>query len=123
MRNSPRITTTQHRDYGSRRGYNDRGYRTTSSRGYDRGYQRPVVDTRLDRVDRRIDYLRAERAELKREQRYGYSRRVEYRLRDISRDLDQLKRDRKSIKRSQDRNRNSRRNSHYHGSNICYTSH
>lgn len=124
---APVVTTVGHnrgyRTTTSNRGYrttSSRGYRTTSSRGYDRGYQRPFVDTRLDRIDNRIAYLRAEREELKREARYGYNRRVEYRLNEIARDLDQLKRDRKSVKRSQDRNR---RSAHYHGSNVCYTSH
>lgn len=101
---SPRITTVTHRDYGSRRGY------MRGTRGYDRGYQRPIIiDTRLERIDRRIDYLRAEGAKLKRQARYTNSRREMRRIQncldDNGRELEQLKRDRKAIKRSQSRNR------------------
>ena len=115
---APVVTTVGHNrgyrttyDRGYRTNY-DRGYRTTTyTRGYDRGYQRrAVVDTRLDRIDRRIDYLRAEGAELKRRARYANSRRkirrIQYRLDDNGRQLAQLKRYRRAIKKSQKRNRN-----------------
>ncbi len=110
---SPRITTVHHRDYGSNRGYN-RG-----TRGYDRGYDRGGYD-RVDRINRRIDYLRAERAELKREASYyGYSRRIDRRLDQISWELKDLKKRKRQVKKVERR----RAARHYHGSNVCYTSH
>ena len=109
---SPRITTVHHRDYGSRRGYN-------RSRGYDRGYDRGGYD-RVDRINRRIDYLRKERAELKREQRYyGYSRRIDRRLDKIAYELDDLKQRKRRVKKVERR----RTERHYHGSNVCYSAH
>ena len=90
---SPRITTVTHRDYGSRRGY------TGGTRGYDRGYDRGGYD-RVDRINRRIDYLRKERAELKRKQDYyGYSRRIDRRLYDIKCELDELKKRKRRVKK------------------------
>jgi len=121
IRQNSTYSTTTNRGYDS--GYNrapavttvgyNTGYRTTSSRGYDRGYTRPVVvDTRLERLDRRIDYLRAERKDLKRALRYADSRRevrrLNNRLYDIECELDQLKIDRKLVKKSQLRNRSVR---------------
>ncbi|MDB2438267.1 glycine zipper 2TM domain-containing protein [Hellea sp.] len=118
LRDNSTYRTTTNRSYDT--GYNrapvvtnvglNSGYRTASNnRNYNRGY---AVDTRLDRVDRRIDYLRAERSDLKRQARYANSRRaakrIDKRLYDISYELDQLKRDRKAIKKSQDRNRSVR---------------
>lgn len=110
---SPRITTVHHRDYGSNRGYN-RG-----QRGYDRGYDRGGYD-RVDRINRRIDYLRSERAQLKRDQKYyGYSRRIDRRLDQISYELDDLKKRKRRVKKVERR----RAERHYHGSNICYSRH
>ncbi len=109
---APVVTTVGH-NTGYRTTTSNRGYTTTSSRGYDRGYKRPVViDTRLDRLDRRIDYLRAERLDLKRSVRYANSRRearrLNIRLDDIDCELDQLRLDRKAVKKSQARNRSVR---------------
>jgi uncharacterized protein YcfJ len=91
---SPRVSTVVHRDYGNRRGY------TTSGRGY--GY-----DDRVERINRRIDRLRRERAELKREASYyGYSRRIERRLYDISCELDELKKRKRRVKKVERRRSN-----------------
>lgn len=110
---SPRVTTVHHRDYGNRRGYN-RG-----TRGYDRGYDRGGYD-RVDRINRRMDYLRSERAELKREQSYyGYSRRIDRRLNQIAYELDDLKKRKRRVKKVERR----RAERHYHGSNVCYSGH
>jgi len=89
---SPRVTTVRHRDYGSRRGYN-RDYR-----GYDRGYD--YRNDPVDRINRRMNYLRKERAELKREaDYYGYSRRIDRRLYDIKCELDDLKKRKRRVKK------------------------
>ena len=97
---SPRITTVSSRDYGSRRGY------TRGTRGYDRGYDRGGYD-RVERINRRIDYLRSERADLKHEQKkYGYSRRIERRLYDISCELDELKTRKRRLKKVERRRSN-----------------
>ena len=83
----PSVRTVTHRDYGSRRDYgNHRGY----------GYRNDPVD----RINRRMDYLRRERAELKREQSYyGYSRRIDRQLYDISCELDELKKRKRRVKK------------------------
>ena len=84
-------------------------YSTISNRSFSRPV---VVDTRLERLDRRIDYLRAERKDLKRALRYADSRRevrrLNNRLYDIECELDQLQIDRKLVKKSQLRNRSVR---------------
>jgi len=102
---SPRITTVTSRDYGrrdrgynSRRGYNDRDY---GYRDRDYGYRNDPVD----RINRRIDHLRAERADLKRELRYGHNRRIERRLYDISCELDDLKKRKRRVKKNDRRRR------------------
>lgn len=113
VRTSPRITTVHHRDYGSNRGYN-RG-----QRGYDRGYDRGGYD-RVDRINRRMDFLRSERAQLKRDQKYyGYSRRTDRRLNQIAYELDELKQRKRRVKKVERR----RAERHYHGSNVCYSGH
>ena len=72
---SPRVTTVNHRSYGYR---ND-----------------PV-----DRINRRMDFLRKERAQLKRDQAYnGYSRRTDRRLSQISYELDDLKKRKRQVKK------------------------
>lgn len=108
---APVVTTVRH----DTRSYN-RGYTTTSrsynrgTRGYDRGYDVGGYD-RVDRINRRIDYLRKERANLKREQSYyGYSRRTDRRLNQISYELKDLKKRKKLVKKVE-RSRNDR---HYH---------
>ena len=91
---SPRVSTVAHHDYGNRRGY------TTPSRGYGYG-------DRVERINRRIDRLRRERAELKREASYyGYSRRTERRLYDISCELDELKTRKRRVKKVERRRSN-----------------
>jgi len=97
---SPRITTVSNRDYGrrdrgynNRRGYNDRGY----------GYRNDPID----RINRRIDYLRIERDKLKHELRYGHSRRIKNRLYDISCELDDLKKRKRFLKKKNRRRSNS----------------
>jgi len=96
---SPRVTTVHHGGY-------DRGYR-----GYDRGYDRGGYD-RIDRINRRMDRLRRERAALKRDQNYyGYSRRIDRRLYDISCELDELKKRKRRIKKVERR----RKDRHYRG--------
>jgi len=82
---APRVTTVNARGYG----YDDRG-------GYDR----------IDRIDRRIDYLREERNALKREaKRYGYSRRIDRRIYDIECEIDELKERKKYIKKVERRSK------------------
>jgi len=99
---SPRVTTVHHRTYGNNRGYN---------RGYDRGYDRGGYD-RVDRINRRIDYLRKERAQLKQDQRYyGYSRRIDRRLNQIAYELDDLKQRKRRVKKVERR----RADRHYRG--------
>ena len=89
----PSVTTVNYGTYGNSRGYN-RG-----ARGYDRGYDRGRYD-RIDRINRRMDNLRRERAELKRKQSYyGYSRRIDRRLYDISCELDELKKRKRRVKK------------------------
>ena len=81
---SPRVTTVNNR------GYSDRGYGYDDRGGYDR----------IDRINRRIDYLRKERAELKREKSYyGHSRRIDRRIYDIECEIDELKARKKYIKK------------------------
>ena len=110
---SPRVTTVHHRTYGSNRGYN-RG-----TRGYDRGYDRGGYD-RIDRINRRIDYLRRESAELKREQDYyGYNRSTARRIDQIGYELKDLKQRKRRVKKVERR----RAERHYHGSNVCYSGH
>lgn len=93
VRTSPRITTVHHRDYGSRR-VDNRG-----QRGYDRGNDRGGYD-RVDRINRRMDFLRNERAQLKREQSYyGYSRRAERRQKQIAQELHELKQRKRYVKK------------------------
>ena len=121
---APVVTTVGH-NRGYRTTTSNRGYRTTTNRGYnrgtrgyDRGYDQGGYD-RVDRINRRIDYLRAERAELKREQRYGYSRRIDRRLNQIAYELDDLKKRKRLVKKVERR----RAERHYHGSNVCYSGH
>ena len=93
----PRVSTVIHHDYGKRRGYSkrNRGY---SSRGY--GYDDRGGYDRIDRINRRIDHLRRERASLKRDQEfYGFSRRIDRRLYDIKCELDDLKKRKRHIKK------------------------
>ena len=80
-------------------------------------------------MNRRIDRLRNERAQLKDRRRYEGNRRwIERRLTEIAYDLDRLKRERKDLKRI-DRRRDDyrrddyRRRGHYHGANLCYSDH
>ncbi|WP_051279306.1 glycine zipper 2TM domain-containing protein [Hellea balneolensis] len=105
---APVVTTVRH----DNRGYN-RGYRTTT-RSYDRGvrsYDRGYRNDPVDRINRRMDYLRKQRAELKREQSYyGYSRRIDRRLYDISCELDELKKRKRRVKKVERR----RAERHYH---------
>ncbi|MEP3888858.1 MAG: hypothetical protein ABJN69_00240 [Hellea sp.] len=93
VRTSPRITTVHHRDYGSRQVV-QRG-----QRGYDRGYDRGGYD-RVDRINRRMDFLRNERAQLKRDQKYyGYSRRADRRQKQIANELHELKQRKRHVKK------------------------
>jgi len=102
---APVVTTVRH----DTRSYN-RGY-TTTSRSYNRGYSNSYRNDPVDRINRRMDYLRKERAKLKREQSYyGYSRRVDRRLGQISYELDDLKKRKKRVKKVERR----RNNRHYH---------
>ena len=102
----PVVTTVTHRGY-------DRGYRgyNRGVRGYDQGYDRGGFD-RVDRINRRIDHLRKERADLKRDQSYyGYSRRIDRRLYDISCEIDELKKRKRRVKKVERR----RSDRHYRG--------
>lgn len=91
---APVVTTVRH----DTRGYN-RGY-STRTRGYDRTYGSSYRNDPIDRINRRMDYLRKQRAELKREQSYyGYSRRIDRRLYDISCELDELKKRKRRVKK------------------------
>lgn len=84
---TPRVTTV---NYGSRRSYGSRGYGYDDRGGYDR----------IDRINRRMDHLRRERARLKRDQDYyGYSRRTDRRLYDIKCELDELKKRKRRVKK------------------------
>ena len=96
---TPRVRTVEHRDYGYNRGY------TTGSRGY--GYDDRGGYGRVERIKRRMDRLRRERAELKREASYyGYSRRIDRRLYDISCELDELKKRKRLVKKGERRRSN-----------------
>lgn len=100
---SPRVTTVHHRDYGSRGLDNRRGY----------GFRNDPVD----RINRRMDYLRKERAQLKRDQSYfGYSRRIDRRLNRIAHELNDLKQRKRQVKKVE-RRRSKRHYSdrHYRG--------
>lgn len=89
---APRVTTV------STGGYSDRGYGYNNRGGYD-----PI-----DRINRRMDHLRKERAALKREQSYyGHSRRIDRRLYDIKCELADLK-DRKKYVKKVERRRKDR---------------
>ena len=113
----PRVRTVNHRGYRNNRGYNDRGYRNDRGYGYnDRGFNS------LERINRRIRNLRVERNRLKDDQYYGYSRRTQRRLDDIAYELAELKQRKKRIRRS-DRRSDRRADRHYHGSNVCYSTH
>lgn len=95
---SPRVQTI---------GYNGRynqGYSNTSY-GYNNRRYDPV-----DQINRRIDHLRHERAELKDRRRYGNSYRIDRRLYDISCELDELKKKKRRVKRAERR----RKERHYY---------
>ena len=90
---APIVRTSNRTVFGTT---SNRGYTPVASRGY--GY-----DDRIVRIDRRIDYLRSERDELKRALRYTNSRheanRIDKRLYDIDCELDELKDRRKLVKK------------------------
>jgi len=95
---SPRVTTVHHRGYNTR------------TRGYDRGYGYRYDP--VDRINRRMDFLRKERARLKRDQSYyGYSRRTDRRLDDIAYELADLKKRKRRVKKVERR----RSDRHYRG--------
>lgn len=101
------VRTTQSRVYDQ--GYSNTGYsnigasrtvytspRVTTVSRTDYGYRNDPVH----RINLRIDDLRRERAALKREQKhYGYSRRIDRRLYDISCELDELKKRKRRVKK------------------------
>lgn len=95
---SPRVTTVHHRGYNTR------------TRGYDRGYG--YRNDPVDRINRRMNFLRKERARLKRDQEYyGYSRRTDRRLDDIAYELADLKKRKRRVKKVERR----RSDRHYRG--------
>lgn len=110
----PAIVTVGHRGYNSsdrNRGYNNRGY------------------NRLDRIDHRIDALRAELRDLEHRNRYDRSRWIDRRIYAVGQEIRELKNRKKYIKRSgysrsYDQGYNNRRG-HYHGNSrtLCYSSH
>ena len=104
----------------NQRGY-DTGY-TRSDRSYDRSYERGYDrrDTRLEQIDYRIDETRRELERVKRKARYNGHRYTERRIYELGNELRSLKKKRKRIKRGYSE---ARRSSHYHGSNVCYTTH
>lgn len=114
------IQTVHHRgnnrNYGYNTGHNGNGY------------------NRLNRIDRRIDNLRRERAQLKDEQRYsrGYRPGIQNRLDRIKWELKSLKDQRRNVKNRRNyRNdyqrprRVTNRRGHYHGgsTSVCYSDH
>lgn len=124
----PTVVTTRHN--GHHRGYD------SHHRGHGSGYYNGQSERRakLNRINRRLDALRAERAELKYRQRHDHSRWINRRLREINDKIVRLKARKRSIKNSRNAGynngyRNGRgynnRRGHYHGSsrNLCYTVH
>jgi len=121
-RSTVRTRTRRGNDVGFNRGavvrtvgYNDRGYTNTRSRGFrndnrgfnNRGFSDRGGYDRIDRINRRIDYLRKERADLKYElKRYGHNRRIERRLYDIGCELDELKQRKRRVKKVERRRSN-----------------
>jgi len=108
---------------------------------YDRGHRRDRRDYRRDRrqdyggytrardVRYRIEQLKAEDRRLKRRQRYEGARWIDRRRDEIRWEVKRLKRIEDRLQRRRDYRRDDRRRDydygrrHYHGSNVCYSSH
>jgi len=87
----PAIVTVGHRGYSSnQRHYNNRNY----NYGYNDHYSR-----RLNRIDRRLSALRAERQDLKYRNQFDRRRWIDRRLNAINHEIRDLKHRRKSVKR------------------------
>lgn len=114
----PAVVTVGHRGHNSRHrdyGYNNRGH---NNRGYNR----------IDRINYRLDALRAERRDLERRNRYDNRRWVDRRIRAIGQEIRELKNRKRRIKNaSYERGYDYRdnRRGHYHGNSrsLCYSNH
>jgi len=92
----PAVVTVGQRGYTSnQRHYNNRNYNNRhNSYGYDNNYSR-----RLNRIDRRLSALRAERQDLKYRNRYDRRRWIDRRLNDINYEIRDLKKRKQSLLR------------------------
>ncbi len=120
-------TQYQHRDRGYQPAVVTVGHRGHSSNNRNYGYNNRGND-RLDRINYRIDALRAEGRDLERRNRYDRSRWIDRRLYAIGQELRELKDRKKDIKNRRNDFRDYSYNNnrgHYHGSSrdLCYSNH